>query len=391
MAERKNHTIKTVSASILVILLVITIYPIPTKADESYHEITLKIISKAITMLNKAVEYLESFLEEEQRDSFMPNTFEDELNNILNQIIATLFNSQALEYRKEILKLQKEIKEASQEIAECKTKMLSAPVKKKWYNILTKTKKDYQKEIQQLKQDIRTKKEQIKHLKNLLIAELKKMGLNMNDKQLQSLLKSVVADDIIGIISVIENIKLLNAQLKTIMEDQDYMNIDIARKYYGIHVLLIKMVMMLYEREIDIIENTYIKKLEDIKTEALETIKQALKELDEVTTEKNKQILRENIKSNELTFKVAEMYQKYLRMQKEAFQQKLKILQENYKVALNTFMTVKTAKTLINMINIDTKNLQALLDLKIPPIPVFKNKAMEVEYEKLSEMLKENL
>ncbi len=374
-------------------LVVFWVLKSPLFAD-NYGGLAPEIASKVLKKLDKAVNYLEKKLEAEGKNKekglvqsvkeLVFKTYDEKLNAIINDLLEILINSKASEYREKVIRIEKEIRDLRAEIANCETRALLAPSSKKWYEFYKKTRKDYEKKIEELQQEIENKKKAIREIEGILISELRKMGLNLSEEQMKSLLKSVMADDIVQIVSLISNVKFLETQLGRLMREGGKENLVIARKYYGIHVLLLRLVITLYEREVRKIESVYLPKLKEIERTASALIEEAKAELERTRSERNAALLRQNIRSNELTVRVARLYEEYLMSQGLVFKEKLEALKEGYFVAENTFRTVRTSGRLMELIHSGRERFEALLSIEIPKIPIFYNEAMEKEFERLT-------
>ncbi|MCD6363242.1 MAG: hypothetical protein J7M13_04500 [Synergistetes bacterium] len=357
-----------------------------------------KIASEALKKLDRAVNYLEKKLETEGKNEkkslvqsvkeLVFKTYDEKLDAIINDLLAILINSRASEYRKEVIKIEEEVKNLRVKVADYETKALLAPSSKRWYEFYKKTKQDYRRKVEKLQREIEDKEKAVEEIERKLINELRKMGLNLSEEQMRSLLKSVMADDIVQMVSLINNVKFLEAQLGRLMQRRGEENLVIAKKYYGIHVLLLRLVITLYEREVRKVESVYLPKLEEIEKTASMLIEEAKAELEGARSAENAALLKQNIRSNELTLKVVRLYKEYLRSQKMVFEKRLEALREDYLVAENTFRTVRTSGRLMELIRSGKERFEALLSIEIPEIPVFYNEAMKKEFERLTSALK---
>lgn len=280
--------------------------------------------------------------------------------------------------RKNINHLRDEISSERQDIAKLKEKRIIAS---------SDEKEKLDKKIQKSLNKINAYSNNIDQEKNNLKARLQKMGLLLSNDQIDVLLSRVDSDDIIRMSVVYDVLADITKQLMELTQEFNE-DINQARKYYGMHVMLLKFVINMQQSYIIKLEKEYLPKIEHIKNETRQ-VNQESKAL--LRTENNsvqRKVLRNNLKAQQLTLKVSKLYAQQLQKQKRKVQEALNQATKDYLVAKNTFDTVKLSAELIRLMKSNQASFNALMNIQIPEIVPFKNIEMQKKFEELSLLLK---
>lgn len=280
--------------------------------------------------------------------------------------------------RKNINHLRDEISSERQDIAKLKEKRIIAS---------SDEKEKLDKKIQKSLNKINAYSNNIDQEKNNLKARLQKMGLLLSNDQIDVLLSRVDSDDIIRMSVVYDVLADITKQLMELTQEFNE-DINQARKYYGMHVVLLKFVINMQQSYIIKLEKEYLPKIEHIKNETRQ-VNQESKAL--LRTENNsvqRKVLRNNLKAQQLTLKVSKLYAQQLQKQKRKVQEALNQATKDYLVAKNTFDTVKLSAELIRLMKSNQASFNALMNIQIPEIVPFKNIEMQKKFEELSLLLK---
>lgn len=106
------------------------------------------------------------------------------------------------------------------------------------------------------------------------------------------------------------------------------------------------------------------------------------------TQRNRKALLHKNLKAQQLTLKVAKLYAEQLNQQKAKVITARRLILNDYKVAKNTYDTVKISADLIQLMKTNRASFNALMNIQIPEIAPFENLAMQRKFEELSLMIK---
>ena len=294
-------------------------------------------------------------------------------------VIEALFENPAIsKNRKNIEKLNKKVKKERKKIALLREKRIVS---------IGDDKQDLDDDIKKAQANILAYEENINFQKDDLRIRLQGMGLSLSNKQIDVLLSRVDSDDIIKMSMVYDVLADITKQLMELTQEFNE-DINQARKYYGMHVVLLKMVITMQDSYINKIENAYLPKIAKIRDETLQ-VNQESKSL--LRSEKNasqQRVLRNNIKAQQLTLKVAKLYSQQLQKQKKKVVSAMIKAQKDYRVAKNTFDTVKLSAELIRLMKTNQASFNALMNIQIPEIVPFKNLEMQKKFEELSLLLK---
>ncbi|MBL7217039.1 MAG: hypothetical protein ISS62_05055 [Desulfobacteraceae bacterium] len=268
-----------------------------------------------------------------------------------------------------------------------KTKLLGAPKDVAAWKVWKKDAEDYEKAIIDYKSKIERNKKEIDRLKSQLVKEFKKIGVNVNREQVDTLVSSITSDDDIQLISVFNNIKILTVKLKDLTVESSE-NPENAKRYYGMHTILLRILLRLHERYVLRIKDEYLPKLDEIISKNIELGKKT-KSLMDQASEKHKPVYRANFKAQKVTHKTALLYEEYLNENRERIMEAHAKLVPEYEAALNTYNTVTTAHDLIALMKTANNMFDNLSELQTPKLLVFENKEMKKEFNKITLKMKQ--
>jgi len=245
----------------------------------------------------------------------------------------------------------------------------------------------YDKKIEKIRADIDELTRRIHHEKDILKKRFNASGLFLNDSQVDVLLSRVDADDIIKMSLVYDVLEDITSQLMRLTKESNE-NIDQARKYYGMHVVLLKLVINMQDSYVKKLDEEYLPKIELISMETRRISKESTRLLATERQQNRKDLLHKNLKAQQLTLKVAKLYAQQLNQQKAKVIKARNLMTNDYQVAKNTYDTVKISADLIQLMKTNQASFSALMNIQIPDIVPFENIAMQRKFEELSLMIK---
>ncbi len=298
---------------------------------------------------------------------------------VFTEIENLLSSPEISKNQENISRLKKKIQKERHDIANLKEKRVIASVAER---------ADLDKEINEIQENINLFKDNIIFQKNNLRARFQEVGLLLDDGQIDVLLSRVDSDDIIKMSVVYDVLADITKQLMelTLEFDED---INQARKYYGMHVVLLKMVISMQQSYITKLETEYLPKIDKIENDTKQVSKKSRSLLRSEKNSSQRRVLQNNIKAQQLTLKVAKLYSKQLQKQKQKVKKALVLAKKDYQVAKNTFDTVKLSADLIRLMKTNQASFSALMNIQIPEIVPFKNIEMQKKFEELSLLLKD--
>ena len=298
----------------------------------------------------------------------------DEKIELIFQTVASLINDPELENDRKTLQILKNKILKSQEESSnlsAKSVLASGKERKELENLANK----YKKESQEYKN---SKVDLIRGVR----VRLKLYGLDLNKDQVEVLLSRVDAGDIIGMTTSFSVIAELTKQFSdaTIASGE---NLQVAKKYYGMHVILLELQMHIQKNYINRLRNVYLVRANDIRVENKLLTDETSKLIDDAEgTYLN--IYKNNLQSQKYTLKVLGLYEEILRKDLIKIETGLKKVNDNYLVSLNTFQTVTVAADLASLMAENSNLFNEVMSIQVPELIPFENLQMQKEFEALT-------
>lgn len=284
-------------------------------------------------------------------------------------------------YREQIRELNAEIEHARQEIAEYRTRRVSAPQDALW----ERTVADYEEAIAERESRIDGARRELRDTKHQFSAELRRLGLELNDEQLEFLLATVVGDNLVDLSIAFDNVKAITVQLEQLLQDSDE-DLASARRYYGMYVVLLKVLERMHLQLIGAIDEHYLPQIDAIvrRTRDLEARTRQLRQQPGT----DRRMLDANLEAQRLTLRAAAVYREYLVDQSRQVVEAQRGLARDIATAWNTYETVKVSGELVALIRHSRNLLDNLLERQVPALRPFENLAMQREFVKLTAQLR---
>ena len=310
------------------------------------------------------------------------------INAILDEALKILINGQAGEMRRESTLIQEMIAKQRLELDELRNKKITAPDSSYAFWKLTKDKAN--KRISELEDAIKDEEERLMVINSNLTHELNQIGLELDTQQTEILLNSVTGEDLLQNTMVFSNVKLIVAKLENLSQN-DTNSFEINRRYTGMYLVLNDLLIHTQEQLVLKIDREYKPKLDAILAEAKQLRQDALtKSKQNAYTKAQRDAFTANAKSNELTIKVAELYEKLLRSQRTSTLKGIENMKRNRDVAENTYKTVRSSGELRGLIHTGLNLFDAVDGLTMPELKIFESGAMRTEFEEINRRLKKD-
>jgi hypothetical protein len=333
---------------------------------------------------------LEETLALEERQATLPESSwfgEDQASNqaaideLLDQAVDLLSTSDVQSYRDRIASLQQEIGRARQDIAEYRRLRVSAPRE----SLVNKTVSDYAQAIAAREADIDGFEDELSRAKAEFAAELRGLGLELSDEQVELLLSTVVGDNLIDLGIVFDNVKSITEQLERLVAESGE-DLPSARRYYGMYVVLLKSLHQMHLQVEQAIAGKYIPQIEAIAERARDLSEQTRGLM--ARTPAKREILEANLEAQRLTVEAAGIYRDYLDAQGREVTAARVALEKDIAAAWNTYETVRVSGELVGLVRSSRELLEGLLDRQVPALRPFRNQEMQREFEKLTAQLR---
>ncbi|MEA3274443.1 MAG: hypothetical protein U9Q81_03950 [Pseudomonadota bacterium] len=303
------------------------------------------------------------------------------INELLDEAVDILSTSPVQSYRDRIRVLQVAIAQMKAEIADDRQRRVSAPEE----SVVKKTVEDYDQAIAERLADIRRYEQELAQIKQELAADLRSMGLDLSDEQLELLLSTVVGDNLVDLTVVFDNVKAVTAQLEQLVEASGE-DLQSARRYYGMYVVLLKSLNQMHLQIEQAIAEQYIPQIDAIIRRAGE-LSADTKALQQQSPEK-RELLAANLEAQQLTIQAADVYRQYLTDQSKQVRKARQALEKDIAAAWNTYETVRVSGELVSLVQSSSRLLDGLLNRQVPALRPFQNLEMKREFEKLTAQLR---
>ena len=197
-------------------------------AQSDYSDQTRKMIATVTTQLGTGLQILKEMQKAPAKSTFGKDKtyYQGKMEGILQQV------SQALNVS-DINVLNNQIKDLNSKISIEESKIAALREQTAFGG------KSTDEEIAKEEKKIDLYSNQIGAIKDKFRLDLAKIGIDLDDDQLDSLLASVIADDFISMSVVFNNIGIVTSKLGELMKNGNE-DLSYAKKYYGMYALLLQ-------------------------------------------------------------------------------------------------------------------------------------------------------
>ena len=317
---------------------------------------------------------------------FLSRTKESQQKKIegyLDEAAAALGISDISKRRATIAELREEISETRRELTVFQRKRISAP-EKMGYNPLTVTKSGYDKKIAVARKSIKDAEAQIELEKSRLVVQLNGIGMQLDAETVDILLESITGDEFVRVSIIFENAKQFALELEqlTVQTGED---LDAAKKYYGVYLMLLKTVDRLQTKFVEQVDEEYYPKLDSYAQQARKNIEDARKA---IKLGGNRQVLENNIENNQITNDAAMFYKQGLAHQKHQMMMANLECKKNILTAANTYKTAALSKDVAALIATSRRAFDSITSLAVPDLRPFDNLKMKEAFGRLTQDLR---
>jgi len=337
-----------------------------------------------LPQLEKGLEYTDK-LEKAPDSAWIGSDKKDirhDMDKVFNKIIDTLIDDDFLSYKKEINTLQQDIASNKNTIAFYREKKISAPAQ----SSIKTTKADYAEKIEELKEENRGNERRIEQIKGRLIQQFSDIGVNLSAEQINVLLTRVDGDDIIQMALMMDVLKHITNQIMILMKENNE-DLAYAKKYYGLHLVTLELVVYIQQNYINKVDNVYIPKIDTIMFEAQKMVAETKRLAAGEMSERRRSIYKKNIQTQELTAHVAELYRQDLITSKISMINAQRITKKNLQLARNTYKTVVLSADLYELISESQNMFSEVSRIQVPNIVPFENMQIQKKYYELTKLI----
>ena len=311
-------------------------------------------------------------------------SIQEDIDTILETLIETLSSDELFAHREKIATLKKNIKENKEDILLYREKKIGAPIS----SLIYTTKSGFDGKIADKYVENAIYKNDIRIVKEELRNNFQKIGIVLTKDQIDVLLSRIDGEDIIQISLVMDILKEITTQIIELMT-QSSEEMFYAKKYYGMHLITLKLVVYIQQKYINKVNSEYLPKIEVLITTAqnmmLET--KQLKHKEENT--QRRAIYAKNLEAQQLAYRASKRYKNDLIASKKSMLQAQKRAKADLALSANTYKTVTLSSELYNLIVSSQQTLAQVHKIQMPFIVPFENKEMQTKYKELTSLMQD--
>ncbi len=281
-----------------------------------------------------------------------------------------------------VAELRTKISEAQKNLTIYQRKKISAP--KSTYNPLAVTREGYEKKITATREQIVQYESEIADEKQKLVGQLQKIGLKLESDQIDILLESITGDEFIRVSIIFDNAKNFALELEELTEKTGE-DLDAAKRYYGVYLMLLKTVDRLQNKFIDNVDEEYYPKLDAYAQKAMDNIEEARKA---IAAGGDAIILENNIESNQITHDAVMLYKQGLAHQKHQMMNANLECRRNILTAVNTYKTASLSKDVASLLATSRRAFDAITNLTVPDLKPFENLKVKEAFVEITKDLR---
>jgi hypothetical protein len=290
----------------------------------------------------------------------------------LDELVVLLDDASIFEYRARVDGIRKAIEERRQLIRNAREARLMASQKS-----------GYDEKIDDAERDISDLEDELRRIERDLQRRLRYVGVDLDLEQIEVLLSRVDSDDIIQMAAVFQVLRRITEQLKTLIEESGE-SIDAAKRYYGMHVVLLEAVTHLQTRYIQLVETRYVPRVVAIAARTEDVSEETRAQLRSEKDAKRRTIYQKNLAAQTLTLRAAKLYVRHLQSQRDRVSRGLEAVARDLALARNTYKTVNLSADLFHLLEASQDAYRAVLELQVPELVPFENVDLKRKYEELS-------
>jgi len=283
-----------------------------------------------------------------------------------------------------ILELQEMIDKKTKEKDELAAGRLGYPVSSS--NPFAMTREKCDRKIQELADDVKETNQAIERQRALLLADLNRHGQVMDDKHLNYLLTAAGGDDVIRMMNLAIILRQVQYAIgKQIKSSPNYNGAQLQR-YVGIQLVLLLAYQQAHTVGMENIREKYLPRLAEIQKRAEENLRET-KALQTAALEGDGYLLQ-NLKLSENTIQIARQYRAALQEMAASLEKSRSKVDRNVAVTRNTFKTVTTGASLLQLIQESSQDYSELIQFNPPILDTIYSDQMMEAFQQVSAQLK---
>lgn len=312
---------------------------------------------------------------------------EKRVRNLLDSALGIVTDVPVVDMQKKIEGFRSNIRDIEANIAAMKEKQLTAPKDGMLPGMLTDTVDSLGTDIKDAEKRIDRNKDEIAKTKAEISAALAGSGVELSPAQIDLLLDSVLASDLVRLVATFSAAKVIDAQLGKLLTAAGD-NMEAARKYFAMHAALFAMLVHAQDQTIEKIDTNYMPKLDAILKDLMATQSKTNRLLKAENRPDQRRALEANRDAQKVALEAARGYRRYLQDQREQIARARTRATHDLRIADNTYETVEASFQLKNLMRDSAGSFEAIQKLEAPTFDqIFKNEELRREFENLTRKL----
>jgi hypothetical protein len=308
-----------------------------------------------------------------------------DINKLLDDVLEVMQVSGLTDARARYRDLERRIDKRRLEMRELREATLSADEDKSPLEFYKKTRADFEAHLEAVEKDISELQAQQDAEVDKMIAAYREMGLQLGEDQVRFYLTSISGADMMNLSAVFNNVKGLNQQLEDLVK-QSPDDPETARRYYGVHVTLIRTMVYAHQQVLDRIDYLYLPRIDELEAENDDLIKET-KDLIRYADPAHLELLHSMAATQQVTRDALILYRNHLQAVRAQVYEGQKALDQRYQVAMNAYRTIRIAATLAAEMQSAVKDLSALRKMHLPALIPLNNDALQQKFSEITREL----
>lgn len=310
---------------------------------------------------------------------------DQDINRILDEVVDMMQISGLTEAREAYRDLDARILKRRAEIRDLREATLSAEEDKSPLEFYKKTRADYEEELDALEVDVENLQDQQMAEIGKMMEAYENMGLDLSEQQVRFYLTSISGADMMNLSAVFENIRALNLQLEELVK-QSPDDPEAARRYYGIHVTLIRTMLQAHVHVLERIDDLYLDRIKELE-KGNDALMKETRGLIRFAEEQHQGLLESSYRTQKVTAQALDLYRDHLKSVRDQVYEAKKALDQRFQVAMNAYQTIQIAATLAEEMQSAVKDLSALREMHLPALIPLNDEALQQKFNEITREL----
>jgi hypothetical protein len=185
--------------------------------------------------------------------------------------------------------------------------------------------------------------------------------------------------------AVFDNVRALNGQLERMLRESPG-DPEAARRYYGIHVVLIRAVVAAHEATLANIEDRYLARIDGL-AEQNAAVRRQTEALLKKAAPGQRRILEANRRAQDTTDEALALYRRHLESVRDRLETALAAVRGRYEIARNAYETISISSALAAEMQTALEDLAALREMSLPELIPFDSEALAQKFSEITAAL----